>query len=206
VLGAAAVAAALVVSALLAALAVDVLRTERELERADLRYAAAPGDTGLWSPDALLPAAVARTVLGTGDDVAYRLATRQFRLSRPGSPIVVQNDVTRRSQAESELAHAAGADRSAGRRAQLANMRGILALAEARADQGGQLDVLLRRAVAQFRLAVALDGRRDDAKFNLEVALRLLDRSGSGDAAGSGGQRARTSASGAGAASAGTGF
>jgi hypothetical protein len=80
----------------------------------------------------------------------------------------------------------------------------VLALEEARGLQL-QRGVLLRRAAASFREAIALDPGHEDAAFNLELSLRLLQRSGN-ESGGGGGDRADTPASGAGAASSGRGY
>lgn len=198
------VAGLFLLAAAAAALAADVLRWDRHLERSDLRFAAARGEPDMWTPDTLLPAGVSRALLGAGDDVALRRAVQSVRFSRPRSPVRQFADVTLRSAAEGELARAAQADPEPQHGALLANLRGVLALEEARLAQA-QSSVLIRRAVFSFREAIRLDADYEDAKFNLELALRLLQRSGS-ETGGGGGERAETPASGAGAASGGGGY
>lgn len=202
--GPVAVVALLALAVLLALLAADVLRWQRQLERGDVRFASATGEVGMWTPGAVLPAGISRALLGVGDDVAFRKAVQRFWLSRPREPIRRFADITLRSGAERELARAFGSDSSRERRSALANLRGALALEEARGTPV-QEAVLLRRAAASFRQAVALDGENDDAKLNLELTLRLLRRAAAGPGGGGGG-RAETPASGAGAATSGSGY
>jgi hypothetical protein len=195
---------ALVLAAVLAALAIDALRWERQLDRADLRFSAAAGVSDMWTPETILPAGVSRTLLGVDDDVAVREAVQRFRFSRPRSPLRQLSDVTLRSAAEAALARALRDDPGREPAALLANLRGVLALEESRLARE-QSSVLLRRAAASFREAIGHDGDYHDAKFNLELALRMLQTAGT-ESGGGGGERAETQASGAGAASAGRGY
>jgi hypothetical protein len=55
-------------------------------------------------------------------------------------------------------------------------MLGILDLISVGSDEPVQRMRALVRATASFRRAIAADERNADAKFNLEVALRLIDR------------------------------
>ena len=196
--------AAIELAIVFAALAIDVLRWQRHLEAADLRFALASGTADTWRPDTVLPAGVSETVLRVEDDVAFRRAVMRFRLSQPRKPLQQFSDITLRSAAESSIATAARLDPGPEQRALLANLRGVLALEEARGVQLQQ-SVLLRRAAVSFRDAIGLDRDFEDAKFNLELALRLLQRSGA-ETGGGGGGRTETPASGAGAASSGRGY
>jgi hypothetical protein len=114
------------------------------------------------------------------------------------------SDVTLRSAAEAELARATRMKPGRAEEARLTNLRGVLKLEEARSAPL-EASVLLRRAASSFREAIRLDGDYEDAKFNLELTLRLLRQAGS-ESGGGGGDRADTPASGAGAATAGTGY
>lgn len=196
--------AALALAVVLALFAADVLRWQNHLEESDVRFALASGTADTWTPNTLLPEGVSRTVLDVEDDVAFRRALTSFRLSQPRRPVQQFADVTLRSVAETSIAHAARLDPGREQRALLANLRGVLALEEARGVEL-QRSVLLRRAAAGFREAIAIDPDYEDAKYNLELALRLLQRSGA-EAGGGGGERTETPASGAGAASSGRGY
>jgi hypothetical protein len=200
--GFAAVTVALAAAALLALLAADVVRWQQAVERGDTRFGGVAGSRGMWAADTLLPAGVSRTLLGVGDDVEYREAVQRFRLVRPRQPVTQFSQLTQRSGAERLLARVARSDGDRRRRAALSNLRGALALEEARL--GGSSGPVVRRAAGHFRRAVELDPSNHDAKYNLELALRLL--SGGARSSGGGGERAATPASGAGAASAGSGY
>jgi hypothetical protein len=200
----AAVVSALLVSAFLAMLGVDVLRWDRQLEQAELRFASGTGDTGMWTADTYLPADLSGSLLDVDDDVAVRRAVQAFRISRPARPVQQFTHVTLRSAADAELARAARTEPGLRQEARLMNLRGVLKLEEARGAPA-ETSVLMRRAAASFRDAIRRDPSYEDAKFNLELTLRLLQRGGA-PSGGGGGGRADTPASGAGAASTGRGY
>lgn len=196
-----AVALAFALAALLALLAADVMRSQQALERGDARFAGAAGTSGMWTAETVLPAGASRSLLDVADDLEFRAAVQRFRLARPREEVTQFSQLAVRSGAERVLARAAGnADRRRG--SVLSNLRGALALEEARLGTGPGPP--LRRAAGHFRRAVELDPANDDARFNLELALRLLSSAAS-SSAGSG-ERVATPASGAGAASSGGGY
>jgi hypothetical protein len=200
--GAVAVAALIVVAAALVALAADVLRWDRQLRDGDIAYGAAARAT--WEPDTLLPRGVSSSLLGVGDDVAYRHAVDRFWRSGPREPIRVFEDVTRRSAAERVLGQAFVSDDNPTRRSQLAVLRAALMLEEGR-NSPTQRQVFVRRAIEQLERAVTLDPSNDTAIYDLELALKLLRASGSG-VAGSGDTRSPLPSPGAGSATSGSGF
>jgi hypothetical protein len=200
----AAVVLALVASAFLAILAVDVIRWDRQLEQASLRFASGTGQLDMWTADTYLPSNLSGRLLGVEEDVAVRRAVQSFRRSRPRRPAQQFTDVARRSAAEAELARAVRMSPGRKQEARLANLRGVLRLEEARGAPS-ETSVLLRRAATSFREAIRKDLGYEDAKFNLELTLRLLQRGGS-PSGGGGGGRADTPASGAGTASTGRGY
>ena len=200
----AAAAGALVLAVVLAVLAADVLRWRGHLERADLRYAAEPSAAGRWHPDTRLGGLSTR-LLGVDDDVAFRRAAQRFRAVRPGVPAAVLGDVAKRARADAALARITRGDESPKRRSLAATYRGVLAFEEARGADA-EAPVFLRRSATEFRHAIRLDAGNDDAKYNLELVLRLLDTLDSEAAGGDAGQRGDTPASGAGAASSGSGY
>jgi hypothetical protein len=199
-----AVVLALCLAVVVAFLAADVLRWERQIDHGDLRYASDIGEAGMWVPDTILPTGVSRTLLEVGDDVAFRNAVQRFWLSRPRAPLRRFADVTRRTAAERELARLVGNDASPARRSVVANLRGVLVLEETR-GLGVQRSVLLRRAIEHFRQAVVLDRGNDEAKFNLELAMKMLRNAGRTAGGGSSG-RPENIAPGAGAATSGGGY
>jgi hypothetical protein len=185
-------------------LALDVLRWRGHVEAADLRFAAATGDAEMWEPDTRLPVEASRSLLQLGDDLDYRRTVQQFRVSRIGLPAREQNDVARKGRVEAELARLERVDGDPHRRSLVSNLLGALAFEEAREDSG-QSGVLLRRSLGSFRKAIRIDAGNDDAKYNLELVLRLLQRVEDEGAPGGGGRRG-TIGSGAGAATGGTGY
>ena len=201
---AAGVAALLVVAILSAMLAADLRRSQRRVESADVAFTSGVDQRVSWAGDTLLPAGVSRDVLGLGDDIVFRNVVQRFWLSKPRDPLREFADVTRRSGAERELARLADVDTSAQRRAVALTMRGGLLLEEAR-NTTTQRQVFVRRAIEQFHKAVVLDPSNGDALYNLELALKLLRRSGT-DPGGGGEGRAPLPAPGAGAATSGSGF
>jgi hypothetical protein len=200
--GTTAVVGAFVIAVLLALFAADVVRSQRALERADARFGAVAGTTRMWDADTVLPAEISRKALGIRDDLEIRDAFQRFRLTRPREPITRFSQLTARSGAERVLARVSRDDRDRSRRSAVFNLRGALALEEARL--GTSSAPALRRAAGHFRRAVELDSANDDARFNLELSLRLLSRSSG--SSGGGGSRASTPASGAGAATSGSGY
>lgn len=193
-----------VAAALLAALAVDVFRVERQLAGADVRWAAGAETAPAWVPGTLLPAGVGTGVLGVEDDVRYRRAVARFWASEPRAELREFADVTKRARAERELAELADSDDDPQRRSALATMRGALLLEEAR-NSPTQREVFVRRAIEQFRRAVQLDRANTAAAFDLELSLKLLRRSGQDDSTG-GDARSPLPSPGAGAATSGGGF
>ncbi|MBA2475527.1 MAG: hypothetical protein H0V40_06185 [Actinobacteria bacterium] len=204
-LGLAAVVAALAGAVVLTLLGLDALRWRGHLDEADQQFARAPGGSSLWEPDLRLPAGLTRRLLGVEDDLRYRRALQSFRLSRPTLPPRELADVARRSRAETELARTGRREQDAARRSQLATLRGALTFEEARGDEG-QAAVFLRRSITDFREAIRLDPRNEDARYDLELVLRLLRNVESESGGGGGGERGDTPASGAGAASEGGGY
>lgn len=200
------VAVLLLASFALVALAADLLRWERQLERGDAVIAAGASLEGAgWEPaDTLLPAGASRALLAVDDDLAYRSAVRRFWLSRPREPIREFEDVTRRTGAERQVARVGEADDNPERRAGLSVLRGALLLEEAR-NSPVQRDVFVRRAVEEFTRAVTLDPDNEDALYDLELALRVL-RSGGGGGEGGTTSRSPLPAPGAGSATSGGGF
>lgn len=198
------VVALVALAVLTAALAIDLLRSERHLEAADVEFTTRVDRSVSWTPETLLPAAVSKAVLGLGDDIRFRNAVQRFWLSEPRAPLRQFSDVTRRAGAERELAELSEGSGEAAHRSLLATMRGGLLLEEARSTPS-QREVFVRRAIEQFQLALELDSSNDDAVHDLELSLKLLRQTGQGDAGETEG-RSPLPSPGAGAATSGGGF
>ena len=194
----------LVVAFLAVALAADLLRAQHRLAAADTEFTTGVDRSVSFTADTLLPASISTAVLGLDDDIVYRKAVQRFWASKPRDPLREFADVTRRSGAERELARLGEVDPSNERRAAALTMRGALLLEEAR-NTTTQRQVFVRRAIEQFHKAVVLDPSKGEALYNLELALKLLRRSGA-DPGGGGEGRAPLPAPGAGAATSGSGF
>lgn len=195
---------ALALAAFPAVLAVDVLRVEQRLGSDDVRFQRSPSDAALWRVDGILPGDLAWKGLQVGDDVQYRSAVRFFRLSGLRSRSRTFEQGALQQAAELELSRVGRSDLSRSLRSSAANLRGVLSLVEAAtSDTPGQF---LQRSLAEFREAIRLDERNDDAKYNLELVLQIASETSPDSDEGGGGARGDTPASGAGAASAGTGY
>jgi hypothetical protein len=166
-------------------LALDVGRWQTAFARDDVRFEAAPTRTDLWQPDEVVPFHAARHLLGVEDDLVYRRTLRSFWLARPEvNPFMQTNSDQLRSQALVSLA-ALRESRSPHRRGQAANLLGVMGLGLATTDNQGQRLRFLQYASRAFRGALTTDPTNEDAKFNLELTLRLLKRLPTGTGGGS---------------------
>jgi len=164
-------AAAAVIAALLAA---DVRAWPVTLENGDAVFAIAPG-RARWVPATNL-GDLSKTLLGTGGDVASRLALQAYReaagVQQPG--INLFQVPTERLAAINALS---GPADSANPQvaAQARTLLGILTFAEATYGGGiSTTDV----AIAEFADAVRVEPSDTAAKFDLELLLRLTAANG----------------------------
>lgn len=166
----------LVAAVLLAVAAVDALRWRGVVERDDVTFDRAHGRVGLWRPDTLLPGDPVERAIGVRDDIAFRRALRRWVLARPAEEPRNQHDLALRAEADAQLAFAADAGASAETRSRAATLRGVLALEEARTS-GPRGAAAIERSLEQFRTAIRLDGTNSQAKYDLELVLRLAQSS-----------------------------
>jgi hypothetical protein len=197
--------AAVAAAAFLVVLALDVLRWEDDVDRADLRYEAVAGERDMWRTDTILPARLSRDLLDVDEDIEFREVLQQFALARVRQPPREQRDLAKRGAVEAELARLGEQSLGPERRSRLANLSGAISFEEARFDEG-QRATFLRRSLAEFREAIQLDPANEDAKYNLELVLRLIQNAEQESGSGGGGARGDTQASGAGAATSGSGY
>lgn len=193
------------VAAFLVVLGLDVLSWRGDMERADLRFEAVAGERDMWRADTILPAGLSRELLDVDEDIAYREVLQQFGIARVRQPVRDQRDLARRGAVETQLAQIGEEPLGPERLSMLANLSGALAFEEARFDEG-QRATFLRRSLAEFREAIKVDPANEDAKYNLELVLRLIVNAQNESSAGGGGARGDTQASGAGAATSGSGY
>jgi hypothetical protein len=172
-------------------LALDLGRWQTTLRRDDSRFPAAPTRSDLWRADELLPFHAGRRLFSLDDDLEYRETLRSFWLTDPeANPFLKSNSDLIRSRALVSLAGFIRASHEPRRRSQAANLLGIMGLGLATTDNQGQRLRFLLYAARAFRGALTVDPGNEDAKFNLELTLRLLKRlptaTGSGSAQGFG--------------------
>jgi hypothetical protein len=155
----------------LALLATELVRWERQVSRDDRLFQLTPERGGLWQVSHAPSFDPAKWILGLDDDVTYRRALQLFWLGKP-TLSYKPNQAINSLRAQVTLAAVADADPSRERRATALNLLGYLLLAGPAAQ-----DIKLRLAhlsegVTDFREAIALDPTAVDAKLNLELALR----------------------------------
>jgi hypothetical protein len=162
----------LVVAVFLILLATDVLRWSSDLQASDVRYRANPSAAGLWQINALVPGDPGRGLLGIDDDLALRKAVRSLELSRLGSRAHFQPQlIVQRADAEARLQTLASGEGDRTQRSRAAELLGVLQLASPTSNPQ-QRSAFLLKAVANLQKAIQLDPSNDEAKYNLEVALR----------------------------------
>ena len=196
-------AACLVALAVLVALvAADVRSWSRTFTGEDAVFTAAPA-RATWTPATHL-GGVAADLLGVGDDVTFRHALQLYvgavqQHQRLDNALDVQ---TARAGAQDALA-AAALDSDAGRSAQARALLGILSFgASAQGAGPSQVDA----AVSDFTDAIRADPGDEDAKFDLELLLRLTAAHGTRSGRGTGGGFGRTGRHGAGGGVPGSGY
>lgn len=194
--------AALALAGALALFASDVLAAQSTMKRDDLRFRVSPDARGLWKVEGRTPSL--KSLLRLEDDLAWRVAAQRFQLSRARANIAY--DPTRtssRAETQAGLASAETHELTAQQASALANFSAILSYEEAVGDpQNGP--ALLRKSTEEFRRAVRADRTNEEAKFNLELLLQLLESqdqqrrdragvgTGSNDAVGASAQQAGT--------------
>jgi len=160
------------VAVVLVAVALDILRVPSELESGDVRFEAAPRrQAGLWDDLGVLPGRPGARLLGVDDDVAYRRVLAIWVRVPPGTDIFGPEEENLRGRLQTQLAERSAADANAKRRSQLLNLLAALSL-ETRTTDQAESDNTLRKAIDTFRSAIELDPSNQDAKVNLELALR----------------------------------
>jgi hypothetical protein len=168
---------ALAVAAALTVLAAAVWRSEARLRAGDVRFAIAQTDEDPWRISGSLPSRAARRLLGVDDDVDFRNAVQLFRYtegqrgggtSSRGSPDALRVEAA----VALERFERAGADPR--RASRVANLLGVMAFASA-ADEPQNEGLLIARTLYQFRRAIKLDRANVEAKYNLELLMRLLE-------------------------------
>ncbi|MBD0347580.1 MAG: hypothetical protein ICV59_00385 [Thermoleophilia bacterium] len=168
--------AALAGAAVLALVELDARAWSRAMRHDDVRFQVAPR-AATWQARERVPLGLARKALAIEDDVAIRRALRLFQLARTrvtGFQRTQEQGATR-IRAHITLSQLVREERDPARRGMAANLLALLTFDEAVDDQRSATS-LLRRSVGELRRAIALDPGNEEAKFNLELMLRLSQR------------------------------
>jgi hypothetical protein len=168
--------AVLLVLALVAALvARDAAAIRRGIEGGDLAFKAQPAAEGLWKIDTRVP--YSKQAFGVEDDLLYRRALRAYAVdARRGENPYDFDRPAFRAEAQATLGSAEQSELEASLRSKAASLQGVLTFAEAIQDPING-PVLMRRVVGDFERAVRIDPTNEEAKYNLEYLLRLMDPS-----------------------------
>ena len=153
----------------------DARRLDAEIRESDTAFRLNLAREGLWAAESGAPGA--SELLAVRDDVLYRRAARLFELLRrrgrnPFDPV----SRAMRADTQVSLARAEQEGMSSEAHSKAVNLGALLVLDEALGDpqNGG---ALAERSLADFRRAIRLDRENEEAMFNLELLLRLLQPS-----------------------------
>jgi hypothetical protein len=163
------------VALVLVVFAVDILRTPGWIGDDDARFAAAPlRASGLWNESGLLATRARLKALGIDDDVSYRRTVALFTKLQPGKAdqAVDPEQENAWARLQFELTSGSRENPVAHRRSELQNLFGVVLLARFLYASPDERSALLTNAIGAFRTAVELDPGNEDAKLNLELALR----------------------------------
>lgn len=159
-----------------AVVARDAAAVRQAMTGGDFAFGARPDTQDLWRLKTTLP--YADELLGLDDDLLYRGAVwkyaaedrrkpQRFNFARPGL----------RADAQAVLNDAENSGLSPALRSKLATLQGMVSLDEAIANPAGG-SYVLQQTVSHFQRAVKIDPTNSEAKYNLELMLRLLDPRG----------------------------
>lgn len=197
--------AAIPVALVLVVLAIDVLRTPGWISHDDSRFASAPlRGSGLWNQPGMLATRARIEALGIEDDLTYRRTVALFSRLRPGETDQLINPEleNRWAKLQFELTTQSREHPDPERRSELQNLLGVLLLARHLYASPDERSALLTNSIGSFRSAVELDPGNDDAKLNLELALRaygpILFPSNAPDTGGAHGEESAEGRSGSG--------
>jgi hypothetical protein len=168
--------AGLLALALIAALvARDAADVQRAFDRSDLAFEAQPAAERLWRIDTRMP--FVEQGLAIEDDLMYRRALRAFAVDarRAENPYDFSRPAFR-AEAQATLGSAERSELAAPLRSKAAMLQGVLTFEESIADPVNG-PTLMGRAQGDFTRAVRIDPANEEAKYNLEFLLRLMDPS-----------------------------
>jgi hypothetical protein len=157
----------------LALLAVDVLRVPEEVGADDTRFEGAPlRQKAPWEGVGFLPERLTTRVLELEDDLEYRRTIWLYAQTDPRKvQITTPEQEALRGQVVVELTLQSREEPDPERRSQLLNLHGALTMGRSSSDPR-ERDANLISAIDSFRSAIRLDPDNEEAKINLEFALR----------------------------------
>lgn len=168
--------AGLAALALIAGLAArDAAAVQRAFDRSDLAFEAQPAAERLWKIETRLP--LLKRAFGIEDDLVYRRALRAFAVDarRGANPYDFARPAFR-AEAQATLGSAERSGLAAPLRSKAAVLQGVLTFEEANNDPVNG-PALIRNTFGHFTRAVRIDPANEEAKYNLEFLLRLMDPS-----------------------------
>jgi hypothetical protein len=170
-----AAALAVPVAVVLALLAVDVLRAPDEVAADDTRFESAPlRQRTLWDDVGFLPWRASERLLELGDDLDYRRTVWLYaRIDPQKVQITEPEQDALRGRTLLEIALRSREEPDDRRRAQLLVLHGALTMGRLSSDPR-EREANLNDAIDSFRTAIRLDPKNEDAKINLEFALRAV--------------------------------
>jgi hypothetical protein len=161
-----------VLAAAAAMIARDAATIQRVFDRSDLAFEAQPSAERLWRLDTTLP--FAADAFSVEDDLLFRRALRAFAVdARRGENPYDFDRPAFRAEAQANLVAVEGSDLSAPLRSKAVSLQGVLAFDESISDPVNGPN-LIRASVETFQRAVRIDPGNEEAKYNLEFLLRLL--------------------------------
>jgi len=172
-------AVATLAATLLLGLALQVHRWRDGVRGDDLRFQVAPLSGGLWTGPGGPGSAVARRLLGVGDDVRFRQAEQLFvKVHTPQRSYAGETQrLSEYGQAQSTLQHLSEADPSPVRRSRAGNLLGILLFEDAESAQRNA-PLLVRESLSSFRRAIRDSPAEPEPKYNLELLTTVLQPAG----------------------------
>jgi hypothetical protein len=153
--------------------ALDVLLVPGEVRADDTRFEGAPlRQRAPWDDVGFLPEDVTTRLLDIEDDLDYRRTILLYARTDPRRvQITTPEQEALRGQVVVELTLRSRNEPDPERRSQLLNLHGALTMGRYSSDPR-ERDANLISAIDSFRTAIRLDPGNDDAKINLEFALR----------------------------------
>lgn len=171
--------ALLALAAAAALAAEDTRRWPDRLDRGDVTYQAQSVPfLDPWEEGDRLPLRLGARVLAVDDDLRVRRALHLVRRARSNRTAGINNPQWVRvvGRAQGALVKIEDDDADRARRSAAANLLGYLYYQGAQSSGAAAQFQFVRAALDSFRRAVLLDGRNDDAKYNLELLMARMSQ------------------------------